>query len=90
MYLLNVDPDLDRKLKKMEKKRHVELEIINKKILEIQQNPHHFKNLSWPLGHLKRVHIYKSFVLTFQVHEDIKTVELKDYDHHDNVYHNKR
>ncbi len=34
----------------------------------------------------KRVHIDKSFVLTYEVDERGKSVKLLDYDHHDNIY----
>jgi len=33
-----------------------------------------------------RVHISKSFVLTFEIDEKNKVVRLLDYDHHDNIY----
>jgi len=43
----------------------------------------HFKNLRHDMGHLKRVHI-GSFVLTFQIKEDI--IIFEDFDHHDKIY----
>ncbi len=57
-----------------------------KKADEIVQNPQHYKNLRAPLQNLKRVHIDKSFVLTFSIDERTKIVILEDYDHHDNIY----
>lgn len=33
-----------------------------------------------------RVHIHKSFVLTFEIDEKNKVVRLLDYDHQDNIY----
>jgi len=35
---------------------------------------------------IRRVHIGKSFVLTFEILEKLKLVRLLDYDHHDNIY----
>lgn len=68
------------------KKNPKRLEIIYKKIEEIRQNPHHYKNLRSPLQHLKRVHIDKSFVLVYSIDEQSKTIIIEDYDHHDNIY----
>jgi len=62
------------------------MEIIGKKVKEIIQNPHRYKNLRSPLNGWKRVHIDKHFVLAFSVNENTKTVTLEDYDHHDNIY----
>jgi YafQ family addiction module toxin component len=88
MYSLDIKLLLRKKLRKVfkrDKRRH---EIIFRKVAEIVQNPHHYKNLRTPLQHWKRVHIDSSFVLTFSVDEKSKTVTLEDYDHHDNIYNN--
>lgn len=50
-------------------------------------NINHYKNLRTPLQHLKRVHIRKSFVLTFGVENDV--VVFYDFDHHDRIYEKK-
>jgi len=71
---------------KLAKKNPKQLEIIYKKIEEIRQNPHHYKNLRSPLQHLKRVHVDKSFVLVYSTDEQSKTIIIEDYDHHDNIY----
>ena len=68
------------------KKNPKQAEIIAKKSEESVLNPHRYKNLRSPLGHWKRVHIDKHFVLTFSVDENTKTVILEDFDHHDNIY----
>lgn len=60
-----------------------------KKVQEIVQNPHHYKNLRTPLKKWKRVHIKKHFVLTFSVDKNKKIVTLEDFDHHNNIYKNK-
>lgn len=71
---------------KLAKKNQKQVDAILKKVDEILEDPHRFKNLRRPLNHWKRVHIDKHFVLTFSVDEDSKTVILEDYDHHDNIY----
>lgn len=86
MYSLNIREDLDKTFSKLSKKDPIKLQIINKKIKEILEDPQRFKNLRAPLNHWKRVHIDSHFVLAFSVDESTKTVTLEDYDHHDNIY----
>ncbi|MEW5955275.1 MAG: type II toxin-antitoxin system RelE/ParE family toxin [Candidatus Micrarchaeota archaeon] len=85
-YCLAIRPSLDEKLRKLFKKNRRHFEIILKKAEEIAENPQHYKNLRAPLQRLKRVHIAGSFVLTFSVDENNKTVTLEDFDHHDKIY----
>lgn len=55
-----------------------------KKILEIVQNPHHYKHLKYEDRF--RVHVGGSFVLTYRLFEDKKLVLFLDIEHHDNAY----
>jgi len=86
MYKIEVREQLDKIFDKLSKKDKNQMEIISRKIQEVIQNPHRYKNLRAPLQHLKRVHIGKSYVLTFSVDENTKTVIFEDYDHHDKIY----
>ncbi len=86
MYFLKIKPQLEKKLKKLKRKNPKQLNIIFKKINEIILNPHHYKNLSKPLQMWKRIHIDNSFVLTFSINENNKTITLEDYEHHDKIY----
>ncbi|AKB26267.1 hypothetical protein MSMTP_2798 [Methanosarcina sp. MTP4] len=86
MYNLKIRAELDYKFEKLAKKNKKQLEIILNKADEIIQDPHRYKNLRAPMNHLKRVHIDKHFVLVFSVDEEVKTVTLEDYAHHDNIY----
>jgi YafQ family addiction module toxin component len=86
MYTLKIKPDLEKTLKKLAKRNRKQLEIILKKIDEILENPHRYKNLRTPLNDWKRVHVDKHFVLIFSIDEESKSVTLEDYDHHDNIY----
>lgn len=90
MYELKIKPDLDRLFKKMRKRELGTLQIINKKVQEIRQNPQHYKNLRKPLENWKSAHIVAHFVLAFSVDENTKTVTLEDYDHHDYIYKKKK
>ena len=86
MYTYELRKSVEKIFFKLAKRNPKQLEIIYDKIREIIQNPHHYKNLRKPLQHLKRVHIDKSFVLTYSVEEIRKVVIIEDYDHHDKVY----
>ena len=85
MYTLKIKPDLEKTLKKLAKRNRKQLEMILKKIDEILENPHRYKNLRAPLNDWKRVHVDKHFVLIFSIDEKSKSVTLEDYDHHDNI-----
>ena len=67
-------------------KRDRQLIAINKKLDEILASPERFKPLHPPMRGLYRVHIMKSFVLTYSVNRTARTVILEDYTHHDEVY----
>ena len=85
-YGLDIPKELDKKFVKLSKKDKKRLQIINKKILQILDEPYHFKPLRGDMHGTRRVHIDKSFVLTYEIDEEKKVVRLLDYDHHDNIY----
>mgnify|MGYP001581927603 CR=1 FL=1 len=86
MYSVSSKPNVDKIFEKLKKKNPKQLKIIYKKIEEILENPYHFKPLRGDMHGARRVHIDKSFVLTYEIDEKLKTVTLLDYDHHDNIY----
>lgn len=88
MYKLFLRKSVETIFFKLAKKNPKQLEIINKKIYEICENPQHYKNLKKPMQHLKRVHVDSNFVLLFSVDETSRTVIIEDYDHHDKIYRN--
>ena len=86
MYVVLVRPEFDRILKKLGRKNPPLKERILKKVDEIRENPHRFKNLRAPLQDKKRVHISGSLVLVFTVDESRRTIVLTDINHHDIIY----
>ena len=87
MYELDVKPGADKIFRKLLKKNRKQLEIIDKKIKEIQKSPYHqYKFLRLPLQNYNRVHIDRHFVLIFRIDHDKHAVEVFYYDHHDNIY----
>jgi YafQ family addiction module toxin component len=85
-YVLDVSDEADRIFKKLGRKYPKQLEIIDKKIKQILENPHHFKPLRGDMHGARRVHIDGSFVLTYEINEKEKIVRILDYDHHDRIY----
>lgn len=85
-YLPYYPKKLEKKLFKLKKKDPEAMRIIESKIPEILFDPHRFKPLSNKMRGTFRVHIKKSFVLTFEILESEKIVKFLDYDHHDNIY----
>ena len=83
-YALDISNELEKIFSKLAKKNRKQLLIIHKKVEEIRENPYHYKPLRGDMKGARRVHIDKSFVLTYEV--DNKVVRLLDYDHHDNIY----
>ncbi len=86
MYDFELRKSVEAIFLKLSKKSPKQLEIVFKKIEDIVDNPHRYKNLRRPLQHLKRVHIDRSFMLVFSIDEENKLVIIEDYDRHDNVY----
>jgi len=85
-YNLEIRANLYRLFKKMEKRERQKLEIINKKVKEIIEDPHRYKPLKVPMQHMRRVHIAGSFILIFSINEKTETVILEDFAHHDEAY----
>lgn len=86
MYKLIVLPVVDRVFKKLAKKDKTQLLAVDKKIKQLQENPYTGKPLHFPLQNMRRVHIFKSFVLVYDIQEQEKTITIRNYAHHDNVY----
>lgn len=86
MYKLFIKESLDRKFKKLRKKDKEMLQIINRKLGDILENPYRFKPLRKPLQNKRRVHVGGSFVLIYEVDTEAGIVTLIDFDHHDNIY----
>ena len=82
-YSLDISAEADKKFKKLESKNKKQLDIIDKKVRQILQNPYHFKLLRGDMHGSRRVHIDKSFVLVYEIDEKNKIVRVLDYDHHD-------
>ena len=86
MFKTEIKHSCQKDIEKACKKNPVLREALENKMNEIVQNPQHYKPLKYDLAGGRRVHIMKSFVLKFEIHEAAKTVEFIAFDHHDDAY----
>ncbi len=86
MHEFSIENKLKTKLKKLFKKDKILYEVVINKIKEIINNSDlkHYKNLRNPLQKYKRVHIKKSFVLLFEVNNNM--IKFYTLEHHDKIY----
>jgi len=85
VYSLEIEQEVYRTFKKLAKKDPKQLESTKKKIDQILNDPLQFKPSRHPLEGLWRVHV-GSFVLIYEVRENLKAVRLLEYKHHDEAY----
>ena len=90
MFDYDFSDELRFKIRKLIKKDKKKADIIYKKINQIiscdLKSINHYKNLRGNMKALKRVHIDKSFVLTFKVDVENAFILFVDFDYHDNAY----
>lgn len=89
MFQLKLSDDLEKTLNKRRKEKKF-IEAVLNKMDEIcsqdYETINHYKNLRNDLSDYKRVHIMKSFVLTFKVVKSENTVYFIKLVHHDDAY----
>lgn len=85
-YDLEISKKLKKTFDKIKKKNKFISEILKKKIKQILLNPFQFKPLRGNMAGIRRVHIGKSFVLTYGILGNKKIVRLLDFGHHDKIY----
>jgi len=83
MYQIEFSDEFDRSMRKLKKKDKVLFEQIQKKLLEIVENPEHFKPLRNVLAGYRRIH-FGSFVLIYNIEGEV--VRIISLDHHDRAY----
>lgn len=82
-YSIEFSDEFDRSIKKLKKKDKVMFERIQKKLIELVENPEQQKPLRNVLAGYRRIR-FGSFVLIYKIEE--KTVRIISLDHHDRVY----
>ena len=87
MYQYKIQPTLQKIMLKLYKKDNQTRERIIKKINEISNSGdiEHYKNLKYPLQHLKRVQIGEK-VLVFRFNKTNQLISFENFKHHDKIY----
>ncbi len=85
-YSLEKTEEIDKIFSRLMKKNKKQLEIICAKLELILDDPYRFKPLRSDMKSYREVHIDKHFVLIYSIDELRKTVILKDYNHHENIF----
>lgn len=83
VYTIEFSDEFEKSMKKLKKKDKVLFEQIKKKIIEIVENPEHFKPLQNVLAGYRRIH-FGSFVLIYKIEGEV--VRIISLDHHDRAY----
>ena len=80
-------PNFKKTLKKLYKKDKKTYERVMNKIQEIvnSENIEHYKNLKYPLQHLKRIQIGEK-VLVFNFDKSKNLIVFENFKHHDKIY----
>jgi len=84
LYSLKIGEQCLKDIQKLTKNNASLETALGKAINRILAYPEHFKPLKWPLNNTRRVHVYGSFVLVYEIREN--TVRLLRFAHHDEVY----
>ena len=85
-YTSIINVDCQKIMDKLSRKNPLLEKVLTRKIIQIIQNPYHYKPLRYDLAGERRVHILKSFVLSFEIDEVNKTVIFLKFGHHDQAY----
>ena len=86
VYELSYYPGCEKEIKQLTKKNKELERALKAKIKAILKNPKRFKPLKKPLAGLRRVHVFKSFVLLYKLESTKKEVVLVKFAHHDEAY----
>lgn len=82
-YIIEFSPQFEKSMKKLKKKDRASFNQIQKKLIELVQNPEHFKPLRNILAGYRRIH-FGPFVLVYKIDENV--VRIISLDHHDKAY----
>ena len=85
-YSLYISSSCQKDIKKLTRKNPQLQGILEKKIIEILENPTRYKPLRNELSGYYRVHVMSSFVLIYTVDQKEGTVSLMHFSHHDGAY----
>jgi YafQ family addiction module toxin component len=82
-YRIEFSDEFERSMRKLKNKDRAMFERIQKKLIQIAQNPGHYKPLRNVLAGYRRIH-FGSFVLIYKFEGNV--VRVISLDHHDRAY----
>ena len=82
-YVIEFSLQFEKSIKKLKKKDTALFNQIQKKLIDIVQNPEHYKGLKNVLAGYRRIH-FGPFVLVFKIERN--SVRIISLDHHDKTY----
>ncbi|MBI5392545.1 type II toxin-antitoxin system mRNA interferase toxin, RelE/StbE family [Candidatus Woesearchaeota archaeon] len=82
-YTIEFSDEFEKSMKKLKKKNKVIFDQIQRKLIQIVENPEHYKPLRNELAGFRRIH-FGSFVLIYTIKLEI--VRIISLDHHDKAY----
>jgi len=82
-YSIEFSSTFEKSMKKLKKKDKVMYYQIQKKLIDLVENPDHFKPLRNILAGYRRIH-FGSFILIYKIDGDI--IRIISLDHHDKSY----
>ena len=81
--VIEFSDEFEKSMKKLKKKDRVLFNQIQKKLIELVENPQHYRPLKNVLAGFRRIH-FGSFVLIYKTEGE--TVRIISLDHHDKAY----
>jgi YafQ family addiction module toxin component len=82
-YSIEFSSTFEKSMKKLKKKDKVMHDQIQKKLIDLVENPDHFKPLRNILAGYRRIH-FGSFILIYKI--DGSIIKIISLDHHDKSY----
>ena len=82
-YSIEFSAEFEKSMKKLKKKDKVMFGQIQNKLIEIAQNPEHYKPLQNVLAGFRRIH-FGSYVLIYSIESEV--IRIISLDHHDKAY----
>jgi YafQ family addiction module toxin component len=82
-YSIEFSSTFEKSMKKLKKKDKVMYDQIQKKLIDLVENPDHYKPLRNIFAGYRRIH-FGSFILIYKIDGDI--IRIISLDHHDKSY----
>jgi len=82
-YIIEFSSQFEKSIKKLKKKDKTLFNQIQKKLIDIIQNPERYKTLRNVLAGYRRIH-FGPFVLVYKIEKNV--VRIISLDHHDKAY----